>query len=312
MSSLPFTLDPEVEHILQEVASDPRSSLLRVERPKIMRGLLEREPSVGVATAGLTSAERHLVQVRRGETAYALRVLCLHALLVDPRSQDTFSRQGAASAEELSSLITKIRRAWIADEQGNVEALGVDAEEVRGSVTGGPNGTLDVLKLTSVAQRLQPTDLGRLYAASWHQLSSQHHSAISLLLNVMAFPESRLMRAAVSTNLGLAYHRLGNFGRSLSWYRSASETMASYVPGSVGQLLVALQMGVAQEALTAARRLDELNTADSPEIVWQCKSEGARRAQFQSRLSRGGRELLTRIRETSGPASRSLLHALDS
>jgi hypothetical protein len=71
-------------------------------------------------------------------------------------------------------------------------------------------------------------------------------------------------------------------------------------------------MGVMKEAVTAAGLLDEMNAADSPEIVWQRKSEGSRRAEFQSRLARGGRELLARVRDTGGPASRSLLHALDS
>jgi tetratricopeptide (TPR) repeat protein len=312
MSALPFTLDPEVEHILQEVARDPRSSLLRVERPKVIRGLLEREPTVGVATAGLTSAERHLVQTRRSETAYALRVLCLHAILADPRSKNLISRQAAAGEKELAALLSNFRRAWAANEQDHLQDLGDDAHAARKAVAGTFDAIPDVLQLTTLAQRLEPTDFGRVYAANWFQLESQHRSAVGLLLNVMSFPESRVMSAVVGTNLGLAYHRLGDYERSLAWYRKASEFLANHVPGVVGRLLVSIQLGSSEEAVASARLLDDLNSSDSPEIVWQCKSEGSRRAEFQSRLSDRGRELLPLLRDTSGPASRSLLHALES
>src|SRR6187402_2355764 len=173
MSALPFTLDPEVEHILQEVARDPRSSLLRVERPKIMRGLFEREPSVGVATAGLTSAERHLVQTRRAETAYALRVMCLHAIITDPRSKNLISRQAAAGEKELGRLLSNFRRAWAASETDHLRDLGADADVGRKAVAGRLDAIPDVLRLTAVAQRLEPTNFERVYAANWLQLGSQ-------------------------------------------------------------------------------------------------------------------------------------------
>src|SRR6187402_2481425 len=172
MSALPFTLDPEVEHILQEVARDPRSSLLRVERPKIMRGLFEREPSVGVATAGLTSAERHLVQTRRAETAYALRVMCLHALQTDSRGEHFFSRQGVFDASVLTRTISAFGRCWNAAEAEHARDLGSDAGIVRSALASTTPPSTPVLQLCALAMRLEPTDTGRIYAAQWLILDS--------------------------------------------------------------------------------------------------------------------------------------------
>lgn len=65
--------DPEIEALLREIAADPRSNLLRVPRQKAARALVEDVPIVGVATAGLTKAERQLAIVHRHELSYLLR-----------------------------------------------------------------------------------------------------------------------------------------------------------------------------------------------------------------------------------------------
>ncbi|MCA9067038.1 MAG: hypothetical protein KDA96_28440, partial [Planctomycetaceae bacterium] len=72
MSAQGIHLDPEVEGLLREIAADPGSSLLRVERPKTLRPLLEREHAAGARMAGLTNAERHLLERYRDEVGYAL------------------------------------------------------------------------------------------------------------------------------------------------------------------------------------------------------------------------------------------------
>jgi len=69
MSDSSYLLDPEVEAILQEVAKDPDSVLLRVDRPKELRVLLAGGDTVVRSKTGLSSAEKQLLEVHRDEAA---------------------------------------------------------------------------------------------------------------------------------------------------------------------------------------------------------------------------------------------------
>jgi len=311
MTTQPFHLDPDVEHILQEVAKDPRSSLLRVERPKIIRGLTEREPSVGVATAGLTTAERHLVQTRRAETAYALRALCLYELLTDVRAQHLFSRQGAASVEHLSAIASQMRDNWTADKTSHVRDLGSDADAAWLAIERGVKHRNGVLQLGAAAQCLEPTNFERLYFAAWMILEGQPRSAIGMLLRIASAPETSVMRSVAGTNLGLAYYEVGDFARSRAWYRSASLVSPDYFPCAVGRFILSLQLGDREDALSSAGSVEDLATNNVDELTWLIDAQHRRRRSFQVNLTKGGRDLLPRLRDALGPASRRLVNAVE-
>ncbi len=71
MADASHLLDPEVEAILQEVAKDPRSILLRVERPELLAQEVASGREIVVrGLTGLTAAEKELLTVRGG---YAFR-----------------------------------------------------------------------------------------------------------------------------------------------------------------------------------------------------------------------------------------------
>jgi len=74
-------MEPELEELLHEIARDPRSTLLRVDRPTILRGLFDRDPMVRESCTQLTSAERQLLRVHRSELGRLLRALCLDLLI---------------------------------------------------------------------------------------------------------------------------------------------------------------------------------------------------------------------------------------
>lgn len=67
-------LDPEVEAILREVAQDPDSVLLRVDRPKELRVLVAGGDTIVRGKTGLSKAEKQLLEVHRDEAAYLLRL----------------------------------------------------------------------------------------------------------------------------------------------------------------------------------------------------------------------------------------------
>lgn len=73
--TLPF-LEPALEELLREVAADPRSSLLRVDRPSLLKGPFDHDPMVRESCTGLRNAERELLRVYRQELGHALRECC--------------------------------------------------------------------------------------------------------------------------------------------------------------------------------------------------------------------------------------------
>ena len=51
-----YLMEPELEELLHTIARDPRSTLLRVDRPAILRGLFDRDPMVRESCTQLCSA----------------------------------------------------------------------------------------------------------------------------------------------------------------------------------------------------------------------------------------------------------------
>lgn len=309
MTAQPFRLDPEVEHVLQEVARDPNSSLLRIERPNDVRGLLESEPRVGVATAGLTLAERHLVQTRKAETALALRMLCLQTLQSDPRGATLLSMQGVIDATKAMRHLRAFASMWERDESISCEA-GDEAALIEQHVLAERPSPISFLQVCAASQRLEPADSARSYAALWLLLEKQERSALNIMQRVFENVVTTFRTAAVGSNLGLGHHRLGNLEESLRWYAKSSEHMPSHVSSVVGRLVVAAQLGLRVDFLRAARLLDDNHSLNSPDVMWERNAESARRHEFQRCLSPEGKRMVLELSETLGPISRSFVDVL--
>lgn len=79
----PTFLDLEVEALLLEVLRDPSSKLLRSSPRQRSLAWLEPDPRVSSSAAGLTLAERQLLQNHREEVAWLLRQLAFEQSLED-------------------------------------------------------------------------------------------------------------------------------------------------------------------------------------------------------------------------------------
>lgn len=308
MADSPFALDPEVEALLREVAQDPHSTLLRVERPKAIRGLLEREPVVGVATAGLTLAERHLVQTKRAEVAYSLRVLSANILAADPRTSGTLSLHGVTGVFDQNEHSSGMR-ATLSSVLIDLERMNpVDARPLK--LHRDMETWPSVLRLSAVAQRLDPTDNARIHAANWLSLEGQYRSEIAILSSILHYPTTRHIRSRAQSNIGFALHRIGQQQRSLAFYRGAHRSDPAHFAAAGSRLIVAAQIGSQKDLVDAAARLDEQWTADSLEVQWLRQAQLARRSDPLTHLSHQGRELLARTRDLLGSTSRSLTDVL--
>src|SRR5262245_31177745 len=65
-------LDPELEHLLRELAAEPDSSLLRVARPAVMPALFETNTVVSQHATGLLPVEREILRAHRAELVEVL------------------------------------------------------------------------------------------------------------------------------------------------------------------------------------------------------------------------------------------------
>src|SRR5436189_4868215 len=97
-----LAFDPELEELLREIAADPGSRLLRMPRSTRPRDLLAIPEPVTRARAGLSVAERHLIEVHRDELAHLLRRACLIRFFSDPRKNMYLNR--CKTAHETTQL----------------------------------------------------------------------------------------------------------------------------------------------------------------------------------------------------------------
>ena len=217
MASAEFvTLDPEFEELLREVASDPDSSLLRVPRPKRVRSLFDRGAPVGNLEAGLSTAERHLLQVHRNELAWLLRQACLLKLVEGPRNRLYVTRYIAADREVRLIRPRRMRRLA---ERHQAESRhfpeGVDACALLDRCVEDPLGNEpDVGALAAASFRLQRTDDARIMAAMELAYGSGQRAALEILHDVLSTDPMPNTWPSVWSHVGVAYSGLLEFEKA--------------------------------------------------------------------------------------------------
>lgn len=83
MRSGTISLDPELETLLQEVAADPDSRLLKAERKREYRALLSNPAPVSASSDVLSKPEAYLLEFYREELAWLLVEACSVAFRTD-------------------------------------------------------------------------------------------------------------------------------------------------------------------------------------------------------------------------------------
>jgi hypothetical protein len=175
--------DPEVEALLREIASDPRSKLLRFDRPRLLRGLFPRHP-VGGRAPGLGKAERHLLDVHRVELAWALRQACLVKFLGERgfgrwigRNVDLTHGYRVPSAARWRRLFRdELERGGSASWQQGCSPLHVESDWLSDSIS----------HLASMSLQLESTDQARIYLAIDLALMGRNASSKRVLKEVLA------------------------------------------------------------------------------------------------------------------------------
>ena len=196
----PLLFDPEIEGLLQEIAADPRSHLLKVDRPTALSIALDRDPRISIAKAGLTSAERHLLQVHRVEVAWLLRQACLSAFV----REDSYSM-------------------WINPELASLpgyELLGNTELNDRLSCEG-LSPKEGVATLSAMALSIHPTDNARVYSAMSHLIDGQLMIGTRVLTQCLAGPMGLQDRSAALIALAFSQSERLMYDESVATLRQA-------------------------------------------------------------------------------------------
>jgi hypothetical protein len=301
MSMEPMLFEPEVEAILREIASDPRSSLLRVSRPRHLLGLFERYTNVGPQTVGLTAAERHLLQVYRNEVARLLGDVCRRRLVSGERP---LNRSLTVDSDLVipSEAENRERSRALQPFAGELDEPDVESLLER-CASGDPTRQPSVTALAAAMARLVPSDSARGLAGLDLALRGQPRAALRLHHSILAGSPSPLMASIAWENVGFAQELLRSQEAALDGFRIAALTDLGRSFPALVWLQRGLVMGLADESLRAASRVNELLGPDDKTLDWYVRVLQQWKIQGAWEAHEHGRRLALGIREqVDGPA----------
>jgi hypothetical protein len=268
MSAEQLYLEPEVDALLREVASDPRSILLRVPRKHAVPMLFRDESDVGPMTAGLAAVDRHLLAVHRSEVAELLRRVCLVRLLESQRGRVCVSRYETADSEVLAPSVPELRQQALRGRSSQVRTelssngLEMALEALRDPTGGLPTGA----DIAALSHRLQPNHDARILAAMDLSQRGSSRAAVRLLLRVLSNHPSRSSAAAAADNLAFAWNELDQLGHAFDAAKVSLDYADDRVTTCMNRLAFAIQLGDGRDILETDRRLRELITPEHPAV----------------------------------------------
>jgi hypothetical protein len=254
----PLLFSPRLEGLLREMAADPRSSLLRVPRPARLGVVLERRPLVGMATAGLTLAERELVRAHREELAMLLRELAVALLHASPQAAVSHLRARSSDHPVRVESPAEWRERATRQLRGNGEQVPSSACELLLRCTRdealGP-GT-PIAEVLAAAAQCQPTDQGCILWAQDLIASGDFDTAASLLAPVALGPASAVNRACSIANQAWIASKQGQPARAADLYRTAAALHSDVAIAPLSWLTTSFDAMDASSARDAARMLN--------------------------------------------------------
>jgi tetratricopeptide (TPR) repeat protein len=266
MSTEAGVLDPQIEELLKVVASDPRSTLLRVSRPQKIRGFIEGASRRG--QIGLTAAERQLVACHRQELAFWLREECKSRLYANTNLKRRIILNYSATGRVEILPIQSIHNA-AQDSANRAMNAGVapgDVSLIDSCIVESREHAATAAECALASARLEPTDQARIYVALDLLTSNKSHQALRVLNTVMAAFPSRSNKAAALDNIALARAQLEDLELALSAAQESASLCADRTTPVMHWLFYASCLGRKESAAAAASRLDDLIPSSHPGV----------------------------------------------
>ena len=222
MTPEPIVLDPELEGILREVASDPRSRLLKVERTGSIGELINPNP-ITAAVAGLTVAERHLVDVYREELAWTLRELAVTSLFASEAAGLWLHRSISVGEQlhvrEVPEIVGMTRALPSPEPDPLIGVRGI----LEGLVAQAAEGVrVDPSEAATASLRLVPADRARICAAHYLGQLGEHDAALRVLQGTVSGLPSSVDASFAWENIGMIQSKSGLWKAAIASYMHAS------------------------------------------------------------------------------------------
>ncbi len=302
----------EVEGLLRELAADPRSTLLRVPRPRTVQGLLERQIPIPSSATGLTVLERNLLAVHREELAFLLRQACVLRFFAEKRAGVYLSRALTTKLElrvpSVEDLRDASRPAFAASESdlGRRE----DLELLEACLQDNPVQPPAITQLARASQRLHPSDSAECCIGLDQVLAERFTAGRRVLEQLVARNPAPLVTSLAWANMGLSQGLQGLDHAALECYRRASQAIDDAPHAIMAWLFFAVKSCNESETLRAARRLDEAVSKDHPSLDTFVVGYSAQFRPGGFASTPACREFVIRIEDRIGPASRRIAHVL--
>lgn len=213
-SSTMQIFDANFEGLLREAAADPRSMLLRVERPQVLAALRSHEAPASVAMAGLSSVERELLASYRAELGFLLRQAIVSILLNeanaegwidqtisdecthDPRPDAEWSvRAGEGCASNAGSRLAETDA-----------AISLVLELLTGRAA-----AARIPQIAAASLRIEPVDQARVYAGTYLASVGDSARSIDVLREVLDGNSTALNEMFAREGTALALGRAGKY-----------------------------------------------------------------------------------------------------
>lgn len=250
-----ITLDPRLESILHDIASDPKAHLLRPDPAAFAKASSALLDPPTAMQAGLTAAERELVRAYRDEVGGLLRSMAAAAvagqeggLIHFTLAPDTWRADESRYQELIQRLLTLTRSAegpgmdFVDPKALPLERSGLSAQ--------------DAMRLACAAYRIRPSAETRVVLAQAQCLMSQYITATRTLDAVLALPSGADLRSIAWQVRATADLFIAGRRAVLNGYLRACECGPHHLLPHAAALLFSLQEGDREAADRIAAILD--------------------------------------------------------
>jgi len=300
-------VDPDLEGMLRELASRPRSVFLRSSRKDAMRVLRSRT-TPGVSALGVSDAlERELVTVHRAELAEILKEACRTRLLEGERERLFMMpykrRDERHTPTDIVSLQAQLSRA---ERIASASAMSESTSAACNSFS--PKTIMDVpvLELAALGQRIQPSDTWRLMAAISLIANKRTGSAHELAQTVLqGWPSDNDALRALEV-AALVKCMEGRPEVALELQDKACSIGGDYPIGAINRLRYALLAVEEGRVVDASARLEATISRDHALVPQTCSANQARRQAGDWVPSEGAVQLARRLAPRLGPVAREV------
>ena len=259
-----ITLSPEVEEVLRDVARRPGSGLLRVQRKDVLRTVLAGDSWARATNAGLSSAERHLLQVHREEVAYALRAAAYHRLVHGPDAPEFLADRAIRKLAQAVPSQIDVQRAVtgaLEVERGGMESG--SSLLLRACLGKDRAGWPRVDTLAAAAHRLVPTDASRIYVGLEMRRIGQPFASLAANRAVVEGLGRSPAHVAAWTNLGDQLFALGRIPDAWKAANNACDIDSTTLCAHVSRAVCSLLLGSPNRVQESLGHLDRMLGARS-------------------------------------------------